>query len=125
MLMKLKRILIAIAILTTCFGCQTRNKTTAAELVGVWKTSAPKYEDRYLVITNNQMVFRSGEQDITVNTITNIEKVQQENYWILYTVDCENDENKKEQKQTISFYYSPDKGGIIKFKNQEGMEWKR
>jgi len=123
--MKYKRILLIIAVLTICFGCQDSHVTTASELIGIWTTFAPEYGDRKLEVTSNQIKFRSGEQLISIYTITKIKKVHQKGNWELFTVDCEYDDNNEPQKQMISFYYSKDNGGVIKFRNKEGVEWNR
>ena len=44
-------------------------KTPPPELVGVWETSAPKYENRYIEITNESLIFGVGDGKDIVNEI--------------------------------------------------------
>ncbi|MBI1822921.1 MAG: hypothetical protein HY200_03160 [Nitrospirae bacterium] len=120
-----RKTLLFLALAAICFGCESSNVTTSADIVGRWTTSATNYEDRNLEVTNDQVIFRVGEQVVILYTIAKIKKIPQKGNWALYMIECEYDENNEKQTQTLSLFFSPNKGGAIKFKNNEGVDWKR
>ena len=121
---KSKASFLALAISIFLFGCQLKEpETLPLELVGVWRTAAPKYQDATLELTKEYIVFTSGEfQDfISVNFIIKVEKKPERNH-ILYTIHYENID---EQRYKFVFYHYPSKGGVIRPKNQMDIEWKK
>lgn len=128
--MKTNHILLAILIFTPFFGCQSDElKALPDELVGVWRTSAEKYDNVYLELTKDLIVFANEDflEKIDNNFISKIEQIQvrkenQKKKDILYIIHYENDEGLKYQ---ISFYYDPSEGGVIRLKNQEKIEWRK
>ena len=123
-MMKSKRILLALAIFTSLFGCQPKeSRTVPGELVGVWKTPAPKYRDCYFELTGDLIIFANeallDKED--VNSIRRIEKIHKGKL-ILFTIHYKNREGLEYE---FSFYYDPSKGGAIRFKNQLQIEWKK
>ncbi len=121
--MKSECILLVLAIFVSFFGCQFKGPATVPdELLGVWETSAPKYKDCFLRLTKDTLTFANRDLDnIDVNSISKIEKIHREK-GILYTIHYENREG---QEYKFPFYYDPLKGGAIRFKNQEGIEWRK
>ncbi len=121
--MKSECILLALAIFVSFFGCQLKEPATLPdELLGVWKTSAPKYKDCFFQLTKDAITFANRDLDnIDVNSILKIEKIHKEK-GILYTIHYENREG---QECKFFFYYDPSKGDAIRFKNQEGIEWRK
>lgn len=118
--MKSKKILVALAILTTLLGCQpAKNTTLPDDLVGVWKTSAPKYSDRSLEFTKDSIIFGTGKGNVDTHPIANIETIREDNT-ILYTISHLNREG---HEYTLSFYYDPANGGVIRLKNQKTIAW--
>ena len=127
--MKLRWILIGIVILVAFFALLPSKPTPLPdELVGVWKTSNPKYADRYLGLTRATIIFGTGKGSIDVNFISNVEDVNfisnvektLQDRAILYTVYFHRSEG---EEDNVSFYYEPRNGGIIKFKNQTHIAW--
>jgi hypothetical protein len=113
-------ILVGIGILVAFFALLPSKPTPLPdELVGVWKTSDPKYADRYLDLTRATIIFGTGKGTIDVNFISNVEKMFQDKA-ILYTVYFHRSEG---EEDNVSFYYDPRNGGIIKFKNQTHIAW--
>ena len=122
--MKTKIIFLTLAILASFLACQSKeNKVVSDELVGVWKTSAPKYKDCFLEFNKNFVLFVNGSllENIDVNFISNIENTRIGTQ-LLYNIYYENLES---QEFKLSFYYDPSNGGVIRFKNQEKIEWRR
>jgi hypothetical protein len=122
--MKIKSILLAIAILASFLACQWKeNKVVSDELAGVWKTSAPKYKACFFELNENLIIFVNGHllKNIDVNFISKIKIIHRKRD-ILYNIYYENLEN---QEFKFSFYYDPSNGGVIRFKNQEKIEWRK
>ena len=121
--MKSECILLVLAIFVSFFGCQSKGPATVPdELLGVWETSAPKYENCFFRLTKDTLTFANIDLDnIDVNSISKIEKIHREK-GILYTIHYENREG---QEYKFLFYYDPFRGGAIRFKNQEQIEWRK
>ena len=117
-----KRLFVAFAILVTLPGCQSRESATVPDkLVGTWKTSAPKYVDRSFEITKNVIVLGTGQGNTDIHSISNIQEAR-DGEGILYTFSYTNREG---QPDRFSFYYDSARGGVIRFKNQQEIEWTR
>lgn len=115
---------VALAVFACLFGCQSRDsRTVPGELVGRWETSAPKYTDCYLELTEDSIVFvnEALAEGYDVNPISKIEKIH-EGKQILYTIHYEDIEG---QKYKVSFFHDPSKGSAIRFKNQRQIQWRR
>jgi hypothetical protein len=91
------------------------------ELVGVWKTSDPKYSDRYLDLSKASIIFGTGKETIDANFISNVEKLPGDGA-ILYTVHFHHLEGPEDK---VSFYYAARNDGIIWFKNQGHVVWSK
>lgn len=123
--MKTRGFVLVLMILTTMFlGWQCGYDTVAPnELVGVWKTSAPKYTDRFLKIDTATITFGIGGGNIKIYAIKKLKmKEAPEGRSILYTIYYDNGEG---GENTFAFYYSPDGGGTIRLKHQRQIVWKR
>lgn len=117
--MTMTRIFVAIALVATIMGCQSRKDNIVPEnLVGVWKTSHPKYADRFLEIKNNIIIIGKGKETIGLHPI-----VAFDHHWegnsVLYTISHINDHGKR---YTTSLYYEPT-NGVIRLKNQTHVIW--
>ena len=118
--MKPSVLLIAVAILVVSFGCRSeRTRTVPDELVGVWKTSEPKYADRFLELTRTSIAFGAGEGKADVRPVAGVEIVRQDGK-ILYTLSYADPEG---HESTFSFYYDPARAGVSRLKNQQSFEW--
>ena len=116
-----KWVLAAFTIFAVSFGCQSGSTGAIDDLVGVWKTPAPRYADRFFEFTKDYIIFGTGEGGTTAHTIKTVKEVR-EGKKILYTVYYE---NRGGQESTFSFYFDPDSGGVIAFKNQQEIAWAR
>ncbi|MBW2039487.1 MAG: hypothetical protein JRI46_07830 [Deltaproteobacteria bacterium] len=120
--MKVERVLVVLVILIIFFGCQCeKNRSVPNDLIGMWKTSAPKYADRLFEFKKDAVIFGTGEGNFDTYAITNIEieKIREEK-GILYTIYYENREG---EEYKFSFYYYPENRGVIRFKNQKQIMW--
>jgi len=122
--MKAERVLIVFIFLLVFFAFQCGKKPTVPDdLIGVWKTSAPQYEDRFFEIKKDQIIFGTGDGNSDTHRINNIEMEKIRGVESrLYTIHYKNLEG---QEYKFSFYYDPIKHGVIRFKNQDNIVWTR
>jgi hypothetical protein len=96
-------------------------------LIGLWRSSTPGYEDRYMLFTQHSVVFGTGGFSGDVNVIYEVQaspveagapapSVGRELFTIRY-LDAE------KSKSDLQFYYDPPPAGVITFKNQEHLKW--
>ncbi len=122
--LKSRALQLALAFSILLLGCQMKeSETLPKELMGVWRTSAPKYADCTLELTKEFIVFTSGEfQDyINVNFIVKVERKPERNHF-LYIIHYENLDG---QLFKFAFYHYPSQGAVMRPKNQLDIEWKR
>jgi hypothetical protein len=115
---------LALALPIFLLGCQPQeDETLPQELMGVWRSSAPKYADCTLELSKELIIFTSGEfQDfINVNFIIKVERKPERNH-VVYTIHYENAEK---QRYKFVFYHYPSEGGVIRPKNQIEIEWRK
>ncbi len=90
------------------------------ELVGTWKTTNALYADRSLEIGGESMSFVTGGGTEYTGFISDIQSSIEGGktlYIISYSVDS--------VANQVSFYYDSNNGGIIQFKNQQEVIWKK
>jgi hypothetical protein len=122
--MKSRRVFLALAFSVSLIGCEPKGPETVPEdLMGVWKTSAPKYKACSFELSTDNLVFRNERlrEHSEVGFIAKTEKISERNH-ISYTIHHKNLEG---QVSKLTFYYYPLKGGTIRFKNQKRIEWKK
>jgi len=120
--MKSKYIVLALSACILLFGCQGRGpKTIPDELLGVWKTSAPKYEGCFIEIRKDSIAFLNMSHlgSMYSNDISKIEFAS-EGKEMLYTIHYK---KRGEEEYQFPFYYYPQEGGAIRFKNQIKIKW--
>lgn len=120
--MKSTGILVASVILVFLSGCgPERTKTVPDELVGIWKTSVPKYADAYIELSRTTITFGAGEAGSYVRTVSSVEKVREggNTLYTVFYVDAQGVEYK------LAFYYEPGNGGMMRWKNQRSIAWAR
>lgn len=118
--MELRRLLWILAIVLVFPGCRSpKNTTVPDQLVGVWRTTSPKYADRFFEITKNTITFATGGESVDVRPITKFETVPEKKS-IFYAISLKSQEGYEHQ---FSFYYDPSNGGRIRFKNQKQIIW--
>jgi hypothetical protein len=115
---KLSTVFVFLSILFSFAGCQ-KNIPVPQHLIGVWKTSAPQYEDRYLKITEDSLIFGIGNGEEVSHTIEKI-NVEQEGGETIYTFHYK---DKEGEKWDLTLIYSP-VAGTIKLKHKNDI-WEK
>jgi len=117
--MILKGFLLLVGALLVGWGCEQGQTTMISDdMVGVWKTSDKKYEDRFIELKKDLVILGQGDGNESVQPIQKVILVRQKGKE-LYTIHYLDDNG---DKDSISFYYDP-VGGIIRLRHQEGIEW--
>jgi hypothetical protein len=93
-------------------GCE-REVIVPKHLVGEWKTAAPNYEDRYLKLSEQTVIFGIGEGQEVAHRIDKIKSEQRDSgtVYTFYYTDAEG------QKDSLTVTYRPDSGGTLQIKN--------
>jgi len=119
--MKLKWIVIPAVIIAVAIYMfhSKKNRDIPVNLTGKWTTSASGYQDRFIELTKETLVYGLGGDKKDVYLISSIKKGLEGNN-ILYTINFKNTDGLKFSR---SFYYHPEHGGIIQFRHQEHIEW--
>jgi len=123
--MRSTRIFVAVALLATIMGCQPQsqsqaeNGTVSEKILGVWKTSHSKYADRFFEIKNDALIFGQGGEKIELHALADISE-SREGKLFFYAISHINHHG---QRYTFAFYYDPDDGGTMRFKNQRRIIW--
>jgi hypothetical protein len=108
------------AIITINCGMLT---TPSDELVGIWKATDIRYNDTYFEIDKRIITFHTKEGSTESYAIVKIEKKTiPDDEWINYTIYYR---NRDLQKVEFPFYFRPSQNGVIRFKNQPSLVWKK
>ena len=111
-----------VTIILTASSCVSQTQLPD-ELLGTWKTEALKYKDTFFEMKTGLLVLGTKADEVQSFTITKVERKKlREEEWVLYTVFYQNDSL---QKFEFPLYYNPAKNGVIRFKNQENLVWKK
>ncbi|HXX57576.1 MAG TPA: hypothetical protein VEI96_06210 [Thermodesulfovibrionales bacterium] len=105
---KLSSLLLIIFMAVFFVSCE-QHASVPTHLVGVWKTSAPKYADRYLKFTDSKLIFGVGDGKEVEHAIEKI-KVKKEDNQTTYTFHYKDEEG---EKWTLVLFYTDDSGGTI------------
>lgn len=120
--MKSKKILLAVALLFTLLGCKAgKDAEVPDDLTGLWRTSEPKYADRFFSVTEDSIIFGIGAGRVNVYSITRVKKAP-ENQMILYTIVYADGQG---QAYKLSLLYDPATPGAVRFKNQQQIVWRK
>jgi len=105
------------------FSCGSGENTMPDELIGIWMTPAPKYEECFFELTPKMVVYGSGHffEHLDINYLLRVEKNQKKTH-TLYTIHYENAEG---QKLKLELFYLQKKGGRIRFKHQKKILWQK
>jgi hypothetical protein len=110
----MKRSNIKFLILILLIGC-TQAVVVPPHLIGIWKTSSPRYEDRYLKFTENTLTYGIGNGEEVSHDIDKI-SVNDENDVKEYTFYYRDEEG---DKCTLSLTYGHE--GTFQLQNRNDI----
>lgn len=122
--MKAKIFLASFAILLIVFAYQCKKVIIVVpdELVGIWKTTEPKYRGSFFELTNERIIIGTIQGQVDSNMIKKIEKEEiPSEKRILYSIFY-SDPQGLESKFFIYYYPSNHE---IRFKNQQQFAWRK
>ena len=111
----------SLVLISTLLLCTPEVDVSIGNFLGVWKSSAPKYKDRFFKISESTITFGTGNGNSKKFIVDRVIKTVEEKktvYTISY-IDVEGTDFK------LAFYYTPKNKGVIRFKNQQEIEWTR
>jgi hypothetical protein len=115
--------LLAIVAGSLAMGCQAREPVAVPrQLHGVWKTQEPKYADTYFELREGDVVLGSEAGRSAPHRVTTVTAEPQEGatfYRITYRNAAEGVDD------TLVFYHYPAPGGLIRFKSQQDIAWRK
>jgi hypothetical protein len=120
----LRHALLVMAILASTLGCRAAQEPAAvpAEFHGHWTTSDPRYEARAFELTVDTITLLNGEEGKASYPVQKFERIQKDGA-IVHTLTYGNPV--EGTTEALSFYYEPREGGVIRFKSQRNIEWKK
>jgi hypothetical protein len=75
MQMNSRRALLIFTLLAAIVGCQpATEKTIPDDLLGVWKTSEPKYTDRFFELKKDAIIIATGENNTDTYSVASVEQ---------------------------------------------------
>ena len=122
--MRIAGIFLILALFVSLLGClYGGSEGLPTELIGVWKTSAPKYKNCSIELTRDYIVFINSHvaAHVDTNFVLKMKRTPERGRFsctILY-------ENIHGQRYNFSFYYESAKGGVIRLKNRKDVEWRK
>ncbi|MEE9270399.1 MAG: hypothetical protein V3V49_09065 [Candidatus Krumholzibacteria bacterium] len=116
--MQKRKLQMAVMALVFLAGCK-QAVSVPDLLIGEWRTEAPKYADRSLVITSDQLIFGTGNGNVDVKRIVRVDELREEQ-GISYTIYYG---NPGEPEYRLILCYEERGGGVIRLKNQNQIEW--
>ena len=110
---------IAVTLLLALAGCGPESsRTVPDDLIGVWKTSDPKYADRPFQLTRDTITFWTGGGESYTRAVVRVTKVREDGN-VLYTVFYVDPADAGRFEFRFAFYYD----GSIRWKNRQDMAW--
>lgn len=97
--------------------------TASDDLIGIWKASDVRYNDTSFEIEKKAITFRTKEGDSNSYAIIELKKeLMQDGQWVQYTIFYK---NRDLHKVEFPFYFHASDKGMIRFKNQPYLVWKK
>jgi hypothetical protein len=113
---------LALVIVCLLVGCGA-GRTPASvppELHGTWRTEARGYEDRFFTLSATSIAIGTGNGSVNAYPVRTLARAAD---GMLYSLSYVNEPEGADD--TLFFYYTPENGGTIRFKNQANLVWKR
>jgi len=115
-------LVVGLVLFCALLGCTPRSRQGfRPELIGVWKTEDPKYEDRFFQLEPQTLSLGIGEGRVNTYRIQSV-RWSLDGIGTLYTVSYW--DYQEQTAETFAFYYDP-VGGVIRLKNQRQIEWRK
>jgi hypothetical protein len=116
----IKYLAVLCAIITINCGKIT---TASDELTGIWKPSDIRYSGSYFEIKKKAIIFQTKDGDSHSYTIMEIKKeLLKDKDWVQYTIFYQDIDFRKVE---FPFYFRSSDRGVIRFKNQPSLVWKK
>jgi len=103
-----------VSCLVLSFLASCSENTPPSDLLGVWRTTDENYNDRYLEIKPDSLIFGVGEGQEMVNVISTISS-ERESQGMRYTFHYLDRDG---EKWTLSLLYNSEDGGTIVIQNR-------
>ena len=107
----------AFVLLILTVGCNSAKMPE--QLQGIWRTDNPAYKGKFMKCDPKYVVLGVGDEKVVPRKVVEITSAA-EGKETLYTLKTD---EREEGEYTFSFYYSPEDGGTIRFKNQPQLIW--
>jgi hypothetical protein len=121
--MKLRMFVTVIAVSLLILDCTDGEGSSEmpVELIGKWKTDAPKYRGCFIELEARSVAFVSDQGNSDINILKKI-VTRREGESVSYTIHykCEGD-----RECTIKLYYKNSGRRAIQLENQRNVEWTR
>ena len=120
--MGVRFLVVGLALLCALLGCTPRPRQEfRPDLIGVWKTEDPKYEDRFFQLEPQTLSLGIGEGRVNTYRIQSV-RWSLDPVGTLYTVSYW--DYQEQMADTFAFYYNP-VDGVIRLKNQRQIAWRK
>jgi hypothetical protein len=121
-----RRVLITtfVSLLTFCGCTRTQTKTqnyVPDELVGYWRTDAPRYGDRFLKLERDYVTIGTDEDDVA--SVQRVREVRTEHQGeiTIYSISSINSLG----PDLLRLEFEPTDGGLIRISHMQGIVWRR
>ncbi len=120
-------VVVFLAILTPLLHNPPRNNQVPPDLIGVWRSTTPGYEDRYFQFAQRNLVFGTGGIEGEAYMIAEVQSSPAEEGTqgeagkrTLFTIRYMKTDKLEYE---LSFFYDPPPVEVITFKHQEKLKW--
>ncbi len=110
-----------IVLCTTCLVVCTGEAVVPHHLLGVWKTSEPRFAGCKIEFLERGLILGLKDGVDEYHAIKKIESVEERGRSVWYTIHSKDSEG---QESKLSFLYDPLSGGTLRLKNHPEI-WKR
>lgn len=118
-----KGVLFLIVLMFSITASCAKISASPKELIGIWKASDIRYRGTSFEIKKDAITFQDKNGDKNSYSIIEIKReFLPDKKWALYTL-CYLDNNLK--KMEFPFYFRSSDEGMIRFKNQPSLIWKK
>ncbi len=110
------------AMLCGISGCAGGGEVLPADMLGVWVTETPAYQERFFEITRVSIVFATGPESADAYVITRVKKENSRPGIDQFTIIHEDKDG--HEYELVFLYFSGDRP-VIQFAHQTDMRWEK